>query len=241
MMTKISKILLLISFFSIFTIKISAQSTFSSERIENAIIAFLKSQTTDDIEIQIVQNIKPISFAENSIKANLRHNFSDFKGLGFVWIDFYKDEKLITTEQIRVKISKYLTLPIAQRVIRIGEILNPNDIAYKRLDISNYNENELAKDNSIIGKVVRNGIPKNSPIKLQDLSSQILIKKGQVVTIIAQSGAVVIKTLGTALQDGGEGDIVRVKRNNQSNVVLVGTVSSNGEVLITNSQSTVLR
>lgn len=240
-MLKFFKILLSFTICLIIVAKIQAQSTFSVERIENAIISFLKSQTTDDIEIQIVQNIKPISFSESSITANLRHNFKDFKGLGFVWIDFYKNEKLISTEQIRVKIQKFKSIPISLRVIRIGEIITENDIEYRRIDISNYNENELAQDNSIIGKIARNGIPKGSPFKMQDLSSQTLIKRGQIVTIVAQSGAVIIKTLGTALQDGGEGDIVRVKRNNQSNVVLVGTVNSNGEVYISNVKSTVLR
>ncbi|HPP40251.1 MAG TPA: flagellar basal body P-ring formation chaperone FlgA [Candidatus Kapabacteria bacterium] len=222
--------------FSFANISISySQSTFSKERIETAIINFLKSQTNADIEIEIVQNIRPISFVESSVSASLRHNFNDFKGLGFVWIDFIKDGKVISTEQIRVKIRKFRLIPVTTRFVRSGETLSNADFIIKRVDVTNFNESELVLDNSVVGKITKNGIPKDNPLKISDLSNDIIIKKGQIVTIIAQSGAISIKTLGTALQDGGAGDIIRVKRSGQGNIVLTGTVNELGFVLLSNN------
>lgn len=226
-------ILFLIIFAS--TSNLFSQSSFSKERIETAIINFLKTQTNEDIEIEIIQNVRPISFVENSVSASLRHNFSDFKGLGFVWIDFNKDGKTISTEQIRVKIKKFRQIPVTTRFIRSGETLSNADFTIRRFDVTNFNENDLVVNNSIVGKITRNGIPKDNPFKISDLSNDIIIKKGQIVTIVAQSGAISIKTLGTALQDGGAGDIIRVKRNGQGNIVLNGLVDELGFVLISNN------
>ncbi len=234
-MVRCLKILLLFLFLFANTSNSYSQSTFSKERIENAIYNFLKSQTNNDIEIEIVQNIRPISFVESSVSASLRHNFQDFKGLGFVWVDFIKDGKIISTEQTRVKIRKFRQIPVTTRFVRSGETLSNADFTIKRFDITNYNENDLVVDYSIVGKIAKNGIPKNNPLKISDLSNDIIIKKGQIVTIIAQSGAISIKTLGTALQNGGAGDVIRVKRNGQGNIILTGTVNEFGFVLLSNN------
>ncbi|MEJ5244391.1 MAG: flagellar basal body P-ring formation chaperone FlgA [Bacteroidota bacterium] len=236
-MIRCFKILILSLFLLVTTPNLFPQSSFSKERIETAVINFLKSQTNEDIEIEIIQNVRPISFVESSVSASLRHNFQDFKGLGFVWMDFNKDGKTISTEQIRVKIKKFRQLPVTTRFIRSGETLSNADFTIRRFDVTNFNENELVVNNSIVGKITRNGIPKDNPFKISDLSNDVIIKKGQIVTIIAQSGAISIKTLGTALQDGGAGDVIRVKRNGQGNVVLTGSVNELGFVLLSNNSN----
>lgn len=241
-MKTLFKILCILFLINSITSILYSQSTFSAERIENAIINYLKSQSNEDIDIEIIQNIKPISFAENSVSASLSHSFNEFKGLGFVVIEFKKDGKTLLKEQIRVKIKKFRTLPITKRVIRIGEIIQKDDIEISKVDVSSTNESELVNNiDNLYGKIARNGIPKGSVIKKNDITNEILIKKGQIITIVAQSGAVTIKTLGTALQDGGIGDMIRVKRNGQNASILTGMIDENGNVMLYNSKSNLVR
>ncbi len=214
-----------------------AQSTFSKDRIEEAVKNYLISQTNDDIEVEVVQSVKPISFSEKNIKAIFAHDFRNFKGLGKVTLEFYDGSKKIHSEQIRVKINKFKMLPVSSRVILSGTTIDNSDVVWKRIDVTNYNESELFQSKDIIGKVTKNGIAKDTPFNVKDLSSDMIIKRGQNIYIIAQSGAVQIKTIGTALQNGGVGDFIRVKREGQGNAVLVGEVDMNGAVILRSARA----
>lgn len=219
------------------TIYANSQSTFSKERLESAVANYIKNQTNDDIEIEILQNLKDISFIEHNIKANFSHDFKNFKGLGKVYLDFYDGSKKVYSEQIRIKIYKYISIPISSKVISSGTSLSKSDFTLKRFDVTNYNENELVNSLDIVGKVTKNAIPKDTPFRTKDLGSDIIIKRGQNIYIIAQSGAVQIKTIGTALQNGSEGDFIRVKREGQGNVVLTGEVDASGAVVIKSART----
>ena len=133
-------------------------------------------------------------------------------------------------------IPKYRSMKIGSSIIH--EIKNiGKEKGWKRIDVTNYNESELFQSKDIIGKVTKNGIAKDTPFNVKDLSSDMIIKRGQNIYIIAQSGAVQIKTIGTALQNGGVGDFIRVKREGQGNAVLVGEVDMNGAVILRSARA----
>jgi flagella basal body P-ring formation protein FlgA len=59
-----------------------------------------------------------------------------------------------------------------------------------------------------------------------------LVKRGERVSVIAESGALKIRTVGQALSDGKSGDLVRVKAAGSQRVV-DGIVVSQGVVKVT--------
>lgn len=209
-----------------------AQSTFSSDRLEAALISYLKSETGDDIEVEILQKIKTAAFEDSGVSASFSHTFNDFKGLGNVVVHFKKNNSAIRNESIKVKLRKYKTLPVSIKTISSGKVIESSDVSWKRIDISNYNENEIFTNTDIIGKKAKNGIIKGNPFMFKDVENERMVKRGQNIEIIAESGAVQIRTLGTALQDGAVGDIIRVKREGYGNTVMSGEVSQSGAVIL---------
>ncbi len=216
----------------------NAQSSFSGDRIESAIINYLKNEASDDIEVEILQKIRTAIFEESGVSAIFSHSFQDFKGIGKVTIHFKSSNRSIRSEDVRVKISKFRTLPVASKMLNSGKVIEHTDIIWQRVDITNYDINNIIETNILVGKKLKNGITKGSPFLSNWLEGEALIKRGQNVEIVAQSGAVSIRTIGTALQDGSVGELIRVKREGYGNTVMQGEVAPNGSVILNSYRNT---
>ena len=59
----------------------------------------------------------------------------------------------------------------------------------------------------------------------------VLVRRGQIVTLVAGGGPVEIRTTGKALADGAAGERVRV-RNERSNRIVEGVVAEDGTVRV---------
>ena len=66
-------------------------------------------------------------------------------------------------------------------------------------------------------------IPKNATIRPQMISRQYLVKSGNKVNIIAQSGQLYVRMPGIADESGMVGDVIKVK-NARSGRIIVATV-----------------
>lgn len=209
-----------------------SQSSFSDERLEAAIANYLKKQTTDDIEVEVLQKMKTAIFEDDGVSAVFSNNIREFKGLCKVTVEFKKSDKLIRKEDVKVRIRKYKTLPVASKTLNISELVDNSDMIWHRVDVTDMNLNDIIATTDVIGKKLKNAVIKGSPFGIRDIETERLVKRGQNVEIIAQSGAVEIKTLGTALQDGAVGDIIRVKREGSGSSIMSGEVDASGAVIL---------
>jgi flagellar basal body P-ring formation protein FlgA len=95
------------------------------------------------------------------------------------------------------------------------------------------NRNPFARDASaVIGMAARRTLARGRPVPLGDLAAPFLVKEGDVVSAEFTSGALRIAVVLSALQSGSAGDIVRL-RNRETGLVVSGTVSGPGQVVIT--------
>lgn len=84
---------------------------------------------------------------------------------------------------------------------------------------------------SLQGHRLRRALPAGSALTVDALAPDILVRRGQQVTLIAQAGGVEIRARGQALTEGGAQDRVRVQ-NVTSLKVVEGVVESNGVVRV---------
>jgi flagella basal body P-ring formation protein FlgA len=71
-------------------------------------------------------------------------------------------------------------------------------------------------------------IPRGYQIGLQDVC---LVCKGDEVSIVAKSGSMMIKTSGTAIENGAKGETIKVK-NDSSNRVVKGVIGDLREIYV---------
>jgi flagella basal body P-ring formation protein FlgA len=115
-------------------------------------------------------------------------------------------------------------LPVLKTPLRQGDVISANDIDYidiRAVDISATMVVDAAK---LIGQTPRRGISALKPITAGDVQAPLVIKKGDLVTMMLKSDILSLTAQGRALDNGAEGDVVRVM-NTASKQVVEGIIT----------------
>jgi flagella basal body P-ring formation protein FlgA len=217
------------------TINLSAQSTFRSETLQNAITQYVKQQNKCESEVEISQQIKELKFAQSGVKASISHT-DDLAGLCKVNIDFLIDGKSIHSETIRIKVKLFAKVPIAVRFIPKDNIIGESDITMQMAEVTNIDPNAVPTINDAVGTKSKKGIAKGSVVQYSEImsASSIYVNKNDKVKLFHYSGSICIKTDGIALEAGGAGTVIKVKSNEGQS--LYGFVADDGNVIIEDKQ-----
>lgn len=222
---------IIILFFILSFSVLLSQSTFSKDRLEKAVVSFVKNEVGELCEVEIIENIQTESFDYDDISAKIISNY-DLIGIGKLTIRFERDGKLVKNLYIKINVNRLKKMPVAIRTLKAGETISKNDVTEKIVTANNSLNTEPLDINSIIGRTIRNGVARNTIISESDLLKHRTVRRGETIELVAYSGAVVIRTNAVALQDGSIGDIIRVKREGQGNSILSGQVGDDGLVYI---------
>lgn len=118
-----------------------------------------------------------------------------------------------------------IIIPTLTRKVNKGELLNEDmfgEIKYPKDKLSGL----IIQDaKEIIGKSAKKTLQPNKPIKPSELMSPTIINKGQKVTLQFNKTALIIETLGVALEAGGLDDIIKLK-NIDSGKLVIGRIKN---------------
>lgn len=112
-----------------------------------------------------------------------------------------------------------------------GHIINKHDLIATEQDLSTIKYGYFTDTEYLIGKQLKRRLPQNKIIKANYVKAPTLVKRGELVTIIAKNTGYSVKMTGTAMGTGGHGDRIRVK-NSSSNRIIEGTIKAVGIVSI---------
>jgi len=84
---------------------------------------------------------------------------------------------------------------------------------------------------NLIGKQLKRRLPQNRIVKANYVKAQTLVKRGEIVNIVAKNSGYSVKMSGTAMSSGAKGERIQVK-NLSSQRVIEGTVIETGIVSI---------
>jgi len=105
------------------------------------------------------------------------------------------------------------------------------DVELVKRDKTNLRQGYMKNSENIISKTLKRPVSTNSLITPELLQASQVIKKGDMVTIIAATAGLTVKTKGQAMQNGEVGETIKVK-NEQSKQVIEAIVASAGLVRI---------
>jgi len=213
-----------------------AQSTFSENTIRNAVVSYLKENINQNVDIEILNDIEEIKYSQSGVSATIINKNNSFDGIVNLQILFKANNKNLKFLDIQARIIKYIELPFAARNIPRNSTIESEDIEYKLIDDSKYNNIDSNIFN-IIGKKSNKFIQNGALIQPNMLESEKIINRGDKVIILSNSGAIFVRTQGTALEDGAEGQMIRVSRDSFNKKILQGMVQSDGSILINSSSN----
>ncbi|MGU3524188.1 flagellar basal body P-ring formation chaperone FlgA [Enterobacteriaceae bacterium C23F] len=130
---------------------------------------------------------------------------------------------------VTVKPDIYLPVVVAKQGLERGHVISPNDIAIKKLNISNARGNYVTQPDDVMGLTVKRRVRELQPIALNQLDSPVLVERGQRVMMIAEQGGVQAQTVGEAMKKGRKGEMIKVK-NESSERVVSAIVADSGVV-----------
>jgi len=132
---------------------------------------------------------------------------------------------------VSLKIQVFSEVLVATTGISRGDILSPENISLEKREIKNSGDNIFTDPAQIEGRVASVNISRGTVITEKLTESPLMVRNGDLVTIIAVAGQVEVRAMGKSKQNGRFGDIIDVV-NTDSGKRLKATVIETGTVLI---------
>jgi flagellar basal body P-ring formation protein FlgA len=139
----------------------------------------------------------------------------------------------VTTDRVRVtgRVRRMLDMPVLTRLIAPGETIAASDIETIAVPADRLTQSFVVADAELIGKTPKRSIRPGEPVRPSDIQTPIVIHKGDLVTVVLKSAALLLTAQAKALEDGTQGQAIRVS-NTRSAKTLDATVSGPGTVTL---------
>lgn len=120
---------------------------------------------------------------------------------------------------VPVNIQRLATVYVAAQPIAKGEQITHTDIQQVSMDISNLRGSYLKTRPEIVGKISKRSISLGSVFNPRYLRLPVVIKKGDLVDIVAESQGLRIRMEGKAVNSGAKGQKIRVKNLSSKRII----------------------
>ncbi len=133
---------------------------------------------------------------------------------------------------VPAKIRVFGPVVVIRQPLARGTVLAAKDLQLVERNLSALPYGYYVDPKPVIGMLAKRTLAANSVLTPQMLKTPTLVKRGQRVTLIGESGPLTVRMVGEALSDGGQGDLIRI-RTDGSKRVIDGTIISKGVIKVT--------
>src|SRR5262249_40033277 len=110
-------------------------------------------------------------------------------------------------------------IPVLKAPLRPGDIISANDIDYVEMRANDISSSMITEASSLIGETPRRGVAAMKPLTLSDVKLPIIVKKGDLVTMVLKNSLLSLTAQGRAMDDGAAGDAIRVMNSASKQVI----------------------
>jgi len=152
------------------------------------------------------------SLPEGKIKVELVRQ-TDARLLGYVSLTAIVrvDDKIERRVVLSGWVDRFENVVCTSRPLRRNSIITEDDVSTKRRNISKLPYNVLKSMEGVVGKRLKHALKADTALLANMVEDPPLIKRGDKVTIVAESSTILVTALGIAQTKGGLGDQIRVK------------------------------
>lgn len=118
------------------------------------------------------------------------------------------------TIYVSAKISQIAKVLVARQHLRRGSLIRADDFELKRYDINRLQYGYYTDLKEVLGKTLKRHLNLGAVLTPTAIAVSKVIKRGESVSILAETKGITIRAKGKALEAGGIGDIIRVKNLN---------------------------
>jgi len=132
---------------------------------------------------------------------------------------------------VPAKVTVMVWVVVAARPILKDQPVTAADISVEQRDSSTLPAGYITDPNQILGKVLSRPVGVGNVILPAAAQTPRIIRRGDRVALVIQSGVLMVRSSGVALSDAGLGERITV-RNDSSRRVVEGTAQENGVVAV---------
>jgi flagellar basal body P-ring formation protein FlgA len=136
---------------------------------------------------------------------------------------------VLTARPISGRYEAQVAVPVLNSRVKHGMVITEDDVVMDSVASAKVRANTVTDINMLVGKTAKQSISPHRAIRIDELESPKIIEIGNTVAMRYTTAYMSINAVGEALQEGGIGDIIRV-RNHDSNKVINARVISKDEV-----------
>ena len=128
------------------------------------------------------------------------------------------EQATLTAEVVRVA-----EVVVALRSIRRGEMFTSQNVGVRQVRLDGDHGTLLDSTDLMLGQTAAGSLREGVVVYADQVAPDVLVQRGEVITVACVSGSLVVRTVGRAAEQGVMGDIIAV-RNEQTRETFFATV-----------------
>lgn len=137
----------------------------------------------------------------------------------------------LKTLTVNGQVHKRIMVPVLSRSLKAGDIISSTDMSYIDVRQRDLPKGALSQIADLQGMAAAKALIAGRPIRNVDIALPRMVDRGEMVTLFYNEGPVSLSIKGKALQNGAQGEMVRIV-NLSSNKQLQGMVTGMNQVTI---------
>ena len=135
-------------------------------------------------------------------------------------------------KEVKGRFYRISQLPVLKEPLRQGDVIGTGDIDYIDIRAADITASMIVDAGKLVGQTPRRGIAAMKPVTAGDVRLPVMVKKGDLVTMLLKSDLMSLTAQGRALDSGSAGDAIQVMNTSSRQVV---------EAVITGPQAVSIR
>lgn len=120
---------------------------------------------------------------------------------------------------VPVRVETTARFVVARRALVPGTLLSADDMQTVERRIAGFADCCADDPTALVGQKVRRPVPADAPIPLDSIEAAPLVRRGEIVTVVAGAPGFEVRSSGIAMADAKEGDAVRVRHQTSLRVI----------------------
>ncbi|MEM1108315.1 MAG: flagellar basal body P-ring formation chaperone FlgA [Planctomycetota bacterium] len=148
----------------------------------------------------------------------------------------YAPSGTVEEATLMAEVSRRIQAVVALRQVRRGEVFSRENAGVKEIYITSDQGETLSRGELVWGQPSGAAIREGAVVLTDHVAPDVLVKRGDLVTVACVSGSLVVRMVGRASENGGRGDIIAV-RNPETRETFYATVSGRRQATISTDSS----
>ncbi len=138
---------------------------------------------------------------------------------------------VLATVPVTVRTEARGTVVVTRQAVARGTVLSPNDVAVVERNQRDVPDDAVTTPEEAVGMATKVPLAAEAPLPRTALTAPVVVKKGDLVTMLVETKAMRLTVAGEALEGGAVGDGIKVM-NRSSKQTVAGKVVEHGVVLV---------